>query len=136
MVVYQENIYCAIANIDLNYLCQNKTFLIVTEEFLKKALYEVLYNNLLLPRTHEIDREEESEAFDGSTDSLVKLYRENQITFEEFTKLSEAEIERIINISKDFYISKERFFQLVPEWVRARKRSENGGDNEFAVNNN
>lgn len=85
----------------------------MTEEFLKKALYEVLYNNLLLPRTHEIDREEESEAFDGSTDSLVKLYRENQITFEEFTKLSEAEIERIINISKDFYISKERFFQLV-----------------------
>ncbi len=36
----------------LNYLCQNKTFLIVTEEFLKKALYEVLYNNLLLLRTH------------------------------------------------------------------------------------
>ena len=85
----------------------------MTEEFLKKALYEVLYNNLLLPRTHEIDREEESEAFDGTTDSLVKLYRENQITFEEFTKLSEAEIERIIDISKDLHISKERFFQLV-----------------------
>jgi len=36
-----------------------------------KALYELLYNNMLLPRTHEIDHEEEREAFDGSTRSLV-----------------------------------------------------------------
>ena len=84
----------------------------MTEEFLKKALYEVLYNNLLLPRTHEIDREEESEAFDGSTESLVKLYRENQITFEEFTKQSEAEIQSIIDKSNDLHISKERFFGI------------------------
>ena len=43
-------------------------------------LYQVLYNNVLLPRRQEIDREEEREAFDGTTESLVKLYRENQIT--------------------------------------------------------
>ena len=85
----------------------------MTEEFLKKALYEVLYNNLLLPRTHEIDREEESEAFDGTTESLVKLYRENQISFEEFNKLPEAEIQRTIDKSKALHISKERFFQIV-----------------------
>ncbi len=43
----------------------------------RKWLYEVLYNNLLLPRRREIDREEEREAFNGTTESLVKLYREN-----------------------------------------------------------
>lgn len=78
-----------------------------------KALYQLLYNNVLLPRTHEIDREEESEAFDGTTASLVKLYRDNQITYEEFTKLPESEIQQIIDKSRDLYISKERFFQLV-----------------------
>ena len=61
-----------------------------------KNLYEVMYNNMLLPRRREIDREEEREAFDGTTESLVKLYRENQITYEEFIKLPEAEIQRII----------------------------------------
>ena len=61
----------------------------------------------------EIDSEEEREAFDGTTASLVKLYRENQITYEEFTKLPEAEIQRIIDNSKDLEFSKERFFQLV-----------------------
>lgn len=60
----------------------------------KKVLYEVLYNNVLLPRRREIDREEEREAFDGTTESLVKLYRENQITYEEFTKLPEAKIDK------------------------------------------
>lgn len=85
----------------------------MTEEFLKKALYEVLSNNLLLPRTHEIDREEERGVFDGTTESLVKLYRENQITFEGFTKLPEAEIQWIINKSMNLHISKEQFFQLV-----------------------
>lgn len=79
----------------------------------KKLLYEVLYNNVLLPRRREIDREEEREAFDGTTESLVKLYRESQITYDEFTKLPEAEIQRIIDKSKDLHISKERFFQLV-----------------------
>ena len=78
-----------------------------------KQLYQVLYNNVLLPRRRAIDREEEQEAFDGTTESLVKLYRENQITYEEFTKLPEAAIQRIIDKSKDLYISKERFFQLV-----------------------
>ena len=76
-------------------------------------LYQVLYNNVLLPRRCEIDREKEREAFDGTTDSLVKLYRENQITYEEFIKLPETEIQRIIDKSKDLEISKERFFQLV-----------------------
>jgi hypothetical protein len=79
----------------------------------KKWLYEVMYNNVLLPRRREIDREEERETFDGTTASLVKLYRENQITYEEFRKLPEAEIQRIIDKSKDLEISKERFFQLV-----------------------
>lgn len=79
----------------------------------KKLLYEVLYNNVLLPRRREIDREEEQETFDGTTDSLVNLYRDNQITYDEFTKLPEAEIQRIIDKSKDLDISKERFFQLV-----------------------
>ena len=79
----------------------------------KKLLYEVLYNNVLLPRRREIDREEEREAFDGTTESLVKFYRENQITHEEFTKLSETEIQRIIDKSKNLHISKERFFQIV-----------------------
>ena len=78
-----------------------------------KLLYQVLYNNVLLPRRREIDREEEQEAFDGTTESLVKLYRENQITYDEFTKLPETEIQRIIDKSKDLEISKERFFQLV-----------------------
>lgn len=53
-----------------------------------KWLYEVMYNNMLLPRR-----------------------RENQITYEEFMKLPEAEIQRIIDKSKDLEISKERFFQ-------------------------
>lgn len=70
-----------------------------------KALYQVLYNNVLLPRMHEIDVEEEREAFDGTTESLVKLYRENQISYEQFTKLPEAEIQRIIDNSKDLEIS-------------------------------
>ena len=78
-----------------------------------KWLYEVMYNNVLLPRRREIDREEEREAFDGTTESLVKLYRENQITYEEFTNLPEAEIQRIIDNSKDLEFSKERFFQIV-----------------------
>ena len=78
-----------------------------------KQLYQVLYNNVLLPRSREIDREEEREAFDGTTESLVQLYRENQISFEEFTKLPQSEIQRIIDKSKDLYISKERFFQLL-----------------------
>lgn len=78
-----------------------------------KQLYQVLYNNVLLPRSREIDREEEREAFDGTTESLVQLYRENQISFEEFTKLPQSEIQRIIDKSKDLYISKERFFQLM-----------------------
>lgn len=77
-----------------------------------KQLYQVLYNNVLLPRRRAIDREEEQEAFDGTTESLVKLYRENQITYEEFKNLPEAEIQRIVDKSKDLYISKERFFQL------------------------
>lgn len=77
-----------------------------------KQLYQVLYNNVLLPRRRAIDREEELEAFDGTTESLVKLYRENQITYEEFKNLPEAEIQRIVDKSKDLHISKERFFQL------------------------
>jgi len=80
---------------------------------IKKQLYQVLYNNVLLPRKREIDREEEREAFDGTTESLVKLYRENQIMYEEFSRLPEAEIQRIIDKSKDLHISKERFFQIV-----------------------
>lgn len=79
----------------------------------RKWLYEVMYNNVLLPRRREIDREEEREAFDGTTESLVKLYRENQITYEEFTKLPETKIQQIIDKSKNLEISKERFFQLV-----------------------
>jgi len=79
----------------------------------EQQLYQVLYNNVLLPRRREIDKEEEREAFDGITESLVKLYCENQITYEEFIKLPETEIQRIIDKSKDLYISKERFFQLM-----------------------
>ena len=79
----------------------------------EQQLYQVLYNNVLLPRRREMDREDEREAFDGTMESLVKLYRENQITYEEFTKLPEAAIQRIVDKSKDLYISKERFFQLV-----------------------
>lgn len=78
-----------------------------------RLLYEVLFNNLLLPRKREIDREEEREVFDGTTESLVKLYRDNQITYEEFTKVPESEIQRIIDKSRDLHISKDRFFQLV-----------------------
>ena len=78
-----------------------------------KLLYQVLYNNLLLPRKREIDREEEQDAFDGTTESLVNLYRDNQITYDEFTKLSESEIQRIIDKSKNLHISKDRFFQIV-----------------------
>lgn len=59
------------------------------------------------------DREEEQEAFDGTTDSLVNLYRENQITYDEFTKLPEAELQRITDKTKDLHIGKERFFQIV-----------------------
>jgi len=61
-----------------------------------KALYELLYNNMLLPRTHEIDHEEEREAFDGSTRSLVQLHKENQISFAQFCSLSESQITDII----------------------------------------
>ena len=78
----------------------------------KKLLYEVMYNNVLLPRRREIDREEERDAFNGTTESLVNLYRENQITYEEFSKLPEAEILRLIDKSKSLHISKERFFQI------------------------
>ena len=76
-------------------------------------LYQVLYNNMLLLRRREIDKEEERETFDGTMESLVKLYRENQITYEEFIKLPEVEILRIIDKSKYQHISKERFFQLM-----------------------
>ena len=82
------------------------------KDFLQKALYVLLYNNVLLPRTHAIDREEEREAFDGSTESLVQLHKENQISFEQFLKLPEAEIQRIIAKSKNLPIDKERFFAL------------------------
>jgi len=82
------------------------------KDFLEKALYELLYNNLLLPRTHEIDREEMREAFDGSTESLVQLHKENQIPFNQFLKLPETEIQRIISKSKNLPIDKECFFAL------------------------
>lgn len=52
------------------------------------------------------------EAFDGSTESLVQLHKENQISFEQFLKLPEAEIQRIIVKSKDLPIDKERFFAI------------------------
>lgn len=91
---------------------------IMKQDFLQKSLYEVLYNNLLLPRTHEIDRDEESEAFDGSTDSLVQLYKENQISFAQFCSLSEAQIAKIIEQSKNLPIDKERFFALCGIYVR------------------
>ena len=84
----------------------------MTTDFLLKALYEVLYNNLLLPRTREIDRDEEREAFDGSTESLVRLHKENQISYEQFAKLSEAQITEFIAKSKSLPIDKERFFAL------------------------
>jgi len=82
------------------------------KDFLQKTLYELLYNNLLLPRTHEIDRMEEREAFDGTTESLVQLHKDNQISFDKFLKLPEAELQRIILKSKDLPIDKERFFAL------------------------
>lgn len=80
-----------------------------------RTLYQVLYNNVLLPRTHEIDREEEQEVFDGTTESLVNLYlyRDNQISYEQFTKLPEAKIQSIIDKSENLYIIKERFSQIV-----------------------
>ena len=71
----------------------------------RKWLYEVMYNNVLLPRKQEIDREEERDFFDGTTESLVNLYRENQIMYEDFTKLPESEIQRIIDKSKNLEIS-------------------------------
>ena len=85
----------------------------MNNDFLLKSLYEVLYNNLLLPRTHEIDREVEREAFDGTTESLVQLHKENQISFEQFAKFSEAEIQKFIEKSRHLPISKERFFELL-----------------------
>lgn len=84
----------------------------MTNELLLRALYEVLYNNLLLPRIHEIDREEEEEAFDGTTESLVCLYRDCQISYEQFSKLPESEIMGIIEKSKGLPICKERLFAL------------------------
>ena len=84
----------------------------MTKDFLLKALYELLYNNVLLPRTHEIDREEEREAFDGSTKSLAQLHKKNHISFEQFCSLSEAQITDIVAKSKNLPIDKERFFAL------------------------
>ena len=84
----------------------------MTKDFLQKALYELLFNNVLLPKTHEIDREEEREAFDGSTKSLVRLHKENQISFTQFCSLSEDQISDIIAKSKNLPIDKERFFAL------------------------
>lgn len=84
----------------------------MTQEFLQKSLYELLYNNLLLPRTHEIDRDEEREAFNGTTESLVRLHKENQISYEQFVKLPESQISEIIAKSKNLPIDKERFFAL------------------------
>lgn len=84
----------------------------MTQEFLQKAIYELLYNNVLLPRTHEIDHEEEREVFDGTTESLVQLHKENQISFIEFCSLSEAQIAKIIEQSKNLPIDKKRFFAL------------------------
>lgn len=85
----------------------------MTNELLLRALYEVLYNNLLLPRTHEIDREEEKEAFDGTTESLVRLYRDSQIPYEQFLELSESDIQSVIEKSKNLPISKERLIALM-----------------------
>lgn len=82
------------------------------KDFFQKALYELLYNNLLLSRTHEIDRDEEREVFDGSTESLVRLHKENQISYEQFVKLPESQISEIIAKSKNLPIDKERFFAL------------------------
>lgn len=77
----------------------------------EKQLYQVLHNNVLLPRRWEMDTEEEREAF--ATEPLVKLYRENQIMYEEFIKLPDVEIQRIIDKSMALHIDKERFFQIV-----------------------
>lgn len=73
-------------------------------EFLLRAFYEVLYNNLLLPRTREIDREKEEEAFDGTTESLVLLHKDSQISYDQFLCLSETQIAEIIEKSKDLPI--------------------------------
>lgn len=45
--------------------------------------------------------------------SLVCLYRSNQISFEQFSKLSESEIQSIIEKSKDLPISKQCLFALM-----------------------
>ena len=55
----------------------------------------------------------ESKALDGTTESLVNLYRKNQISYEQFTQLPDSVIQHIIDKSKDLHISKERFFQLM-----------------------
>ena len=89
----------------------------MTQDFLQKSLYEVLYNNLLLPRTHEIGREEEREVFDGTTESLVQLHKENQISFAQFCSLSQAQIAEIVAKSKNLPIDKERFFALCDMYV-------------------
>lgn len=84
----------------------------MSRESLLKSLYEVLYNNLLLPRTREIDRDAERDAFDGTTESLVQLHKESQIPFEQFANLSETEIKKIVEKTRNLPISKERFFEL------------------------
>lgn len=84
----------------------------MTQEFLQKAFYELLYNNLILPRTREIDREEMREAFNGTAESLVRLHKENQISYEQFVRLPVSQITEIIAKSKDLPIDKERFFAL------------------------
>lgn len=78
------------------------------KDYLQKSLYEVLYNNVLLPRTHEIDSEDEGDAFNGTTGSLVQLHRENLISYEQFLRLKETQIAEIIKKSKNLPISKER----------------------------
>ena len=83
------------------------------KEFLQKSLYELLYNNLLLPRTHEITCEEKREVFDGTTESLVELHRGNQISFDQFCNLSQSQIIEIVQKSKDLPIDRDRFFALV-----------------------
>ena len=104
--------HISIAKIGVSQISSGWIISMMEKVFLQKSLYEVLYNNLLLPRTHEIDREEEREVFDGSTESLVQLHRENQISFAQFCSLSEAQVAEIIAKSKNLPIDKERFFAL------------------------
>lgn len=104
--------HISIAKIGVWHICDEPGLFNMEKDFLQKSLYEVLYNNLLLPRTHEIDREEEREAFDGSTESLVQLHKENQISFAQFCSLFQAQITEIIAKSKTLPIDKERFFAL------------------------